>query len=276
MIQITLPDGTNYKVEQGVFDLLIGLRDSAQNPQQLPKFWHLNKAMANHCDKFLEFYGFVLSNGRLSHAQLFQDLFVLFLLDGKSGGRFIEFGATNGVDLSNSLLLEKSFGWTGVLAEPSPQWHDTLRENRSDATIVTDCIYATSGETLDFFVSQTGELSTLEAFRHADSTSMPSNAKSRNLSGYTHKVSTLSLNDLFERHSNDAPVDYMSVDTEGSELLILQNFDFDRFGPKIVTVEHNYSDAQDALDRLFERNGYQRYFKDFTQFDAWYVRADVR
>ena len=42
---------------------------------------------------------------------MFQDLFVLFTLRGKRGGFFVEFGATNGIELSNTCMLEKHFGW---------------------------------------------------------------------------------------------------------------------------------------------------------------------
>ena len=68
----------------------------------------------------------------------------------------------------NTFLLEREFGWKGVLAEPSEQWHSDLKKNRPNATIVTECIYSESGLTLDFFVSAAGELSTLEDFRQSD------------------------------------------------------------------------------------------------------------
>src|SRR5208282_3167640 len=42
-----------------------------------------------------------------SRAQLRQDLFVLSELDFKKNGFFVEFGATNGLDLSNTYLLER-------------------------------------------------------------------------------------------------------------------------------------------------------------------------
>ena len=63
----------------------------------------------------------------------------------------------------------------------------------------------------------------------------------------------------------------MSVDSEGSELLILENFNFEKFSPKILTVEHNFTESQNALDKLFSRNNYKRIFREYTQFDAWYV-----
>jgi len=49
-----------------------------------------------------------------SKSQLRQDLFVLSELGFRKGGFFVEFGATNGVDLSNSFLLENKYGWKGI------------------------------------------------------------------------------------------------------------------------------------------------------------------
>ena len=55
-----------------------------------------------------------------SKAQLKQDLFVLATLNFKRNGYFVEFGATSGVDISNTCLLEFDFGWRGILAEQQP------------------------------------------------------------------------------------------------------------------------------------------------------------
>lgn len=52
--------------------------------------------------------------------QINQDIFVLYTLNWKRNGFFVEFGATNGIDLSNTYLLEKDFGWKGLLSEPNP------------------------------------------------------------------------------------------------------------------------------------------------------------
>ncbi len=65
-----------------------------------------------------------------SKSQLRQDLFVLSELRFKRDGYFVEFGATNGIDLSNSHLLETRFGWQGILAEPARIWHKALKNNR--------------------------------------------------------------------------------------------------------------------------------------------------
>ena len=58
----------------------------------------------------------------------------------------------------------------------------------------------------------------------------------RNKSGHNHKVLSISLNDVFIKYFNSSPIDYMSVDTEGSELLILENFDFKNFLQKLLQL----------------------------------------
>lgn len=88
--------------------------------------------------KFLEF----------SQAQLHQDLFVLSELGFKRGGFFVEFGATNGLELSNSFLPEDKFEWYGILAEPAKKWHKALKNNRPNTKIETDCVWRATGEIL--------------------------------------------------------------------------------------------------------------------------------
>ena len=72
---------------------------------------------------------------------------------------------------------------------------------------------------------------------------------------------TISLNDVFVKYFNGERIDYMSVDTEGSEFLILSNFNFGKYGPKVVTVEHNFTSSEKKLDALFKENKYIEYGK---------------
>ena len=62
-------------------------------------------------------------------SQIYQDVFVLYILNWKRHGFFVEFGATNGLDLSNTFLLEKGFGWKGILCEPVSTWKEDLIKN---------------------------------------------------------------------------------------------------------------------------------------------------
>jgi hypothetical protein len=79
----------------------------------------------------------------------------------------VEFGATDGIELSNSYLLETKFNWRGILVEPSRNWHAELYKNRK-SIIDTRCVYKTSHEKLIFNQTNEAELSTLDHFSESD------------------------------------------------------------------------------------------------------------
>jgi FkbM family methyltransferase len=207
----------------------------------------------------------LVRNLRKSKSQLRQDLFVLSELDFKKNGFFVEFGATNGVDLSNTYLLEKEFGWSGILAEPAKCWHRELRNNRS-ATTESNCVWKNSGSTLTFNEVDVGELSTIDTYSSADL-----HRKARR-QGKTYDVKTISLNDLLSKHNAPKQIDYLSIDTEGSEFEILNNFDFSKHTFQIITCEHNFTPMRDRIFSLLSRNGYARKFESLSKFDDWYIK----
>jgi FkbM family methyltransferase len=203
---------------------------------------------------------------RKSKSQLRQDLFVLSELDFKSNGFFIEFGATNGVDLSNTYLMEKEFGWTGILAEPATCWHRDLKNNRS-SRIETSCVWKDSNSTLTFNETEFAELSTIHTYSGSD---VHREARKR---GKTYEVKTISLNDLLVKHNAPKQIDYLSIDTEGSEFEILSHFDFEKHSFKVITCEHNFTRMRENIFSLLSRNGYVRKYQELSKFDDWYVRS---
>lgn len=50
----------------------------------------------------------------INYSQSYQDMFVLSVLNGKTSGTYLEIGAYEGIFISNTYLLEKKFGWTGL------------------------------------------------------------------------------------------------------------------------------------------------------------------
>lgn len=202
-----------------------------------------------------------------SNAQLKQDLFVLMETNFKKEGFFVEFGATDGVSLSNTFLLEKEFAWKGILAEPGKIWHESLNENRN-CFIETDCVWSTSGERLIFKEVPLASLSTVEGFGENDN-----HTKSRS-TGKTYEVDSISLNDLLKRYNAPLEIDYLSVDTEGTEYLILDHFNFNKYKIKIITVEHNYTPIREKIYGLLSEKGYKRIHEEFSQFDDWYIQTE--
>ena len=211
----------------------------------------------------------------LIKSQLYQDIFAVLMVGNNYDKTFLEFGATDGLELSNTYLLENNCGWTGVLCEPSPQWHDILKKNRPNTKIVTECIWNKSNQKLRFFVSDVGVLSTLEEFKESDKLSIPGNTKLRIEKGNLVTVNTISLNELIEKEFNGKSPSYISIDTEGSEYEILKAFDFKKYDPVCFTIEHNFTNLQKDIDEIMKNHNYLRIFKEITAFDAWYVRNDV-
>jgi FkbM family methyltransferase len=204
-----------------------------------------------------------LVNDRTSAAQLKQDLWVLHETGHKRHGYFVEFGAADGITASNTYLLERDFGWRGILAEPNPVWHADLTRNRS---AVTDfrCVFTTTGERIAFAATRHAGLSTIARFIAADG-----HARSRE----DHRiieVETVRLHDLLEQHGAPHRIDYVSIDTEGSELEILQAFDMTRWDVKLLSVEHNHTANTAGIDRLMQSRGYERRYASYSQIDAWY------
>jgi FkbM family methyltransferase len=206
-----------------------------------------------------------------SCAQLCQDLWVLWETGGKREGFFVEFGATNGRDKSNTCLLEEGYGWNGILAEPFTRWHAELAQNRR-ARIDHRCVWKESGQQLQFVVTpEMPDYGGLAARAFDDL-----HAGLRGQSGERALVQSVTLNDLLREHDAPSHVDYLSIDTEGSELDILQAFDFDRYRIDLISVEHAFHEAKRrALRALLQGHDYVQRFPRFSQWDDWYVRRDL-
>ncbi|SHJ25183.1 methyltransferase, FkbM family [Shimia gijangensis] len=199
-----------------------------------------------------------------SQSQVRQDLFALAQLNFKRNGFFLEFGATDGLAHNNSFLMECQFGWNGILSEPARGWHDALKSRRK-CIIDTRCVWKLTGESIQFTEAPRGENSSISAF---------SNSK-RKLRGQNYSVESVSLNDLLDQHNAPDILDYVSIDTEGSEFEILNAFDFKSRAFRVLNVEHNFAPQREDLFRLLTSHGYKRVLEPVSRFDDWYIRPDL-
>ena len=171
----------------------------------------------------------------------------------RKNGFFVEMGAQDGIINSNTLLLETEYGWTGILAEPDRRCREILPINRPGSQIDFDCVWAMTGETKTFYQSNGLDdgRSTIEEYsRIGHAPRIENNWK-------TYPVQTISLIDLLQKHNAPRYIDYLSLDTEGSELEILKAFDFTQYKFGCITIEHNRrSDYSDALQKLLNSVGY--------------------
>lgn len=193
--------------------------------------------------------------------ELGQDQFVLETLDEKRHGYFVEFGAMDGKAYSNTYLMEQHYGWTGIVAECNPRFWPELTANRS-CRIDDRAVYDMTGLELDFVCLDHGY-----------------SGLARPGVRYDHSVitvPTVSLNDLLVQHHAPDHIDYISMDTEGSELTILQAFDWSRWQVAILTIEHNHREpARSAIRQIMQDRGYRRVLEEKSQYDDWFVHESV-
>jgi len=200
-----------------------------------------------------------------SKSQFRQDLFALSKLNFKKKGFFVEFGACDGLIGSNSYLLEKYFNWNGILAEPGVFWHSKLKQSRA-VNIETNCVWKSSDEKVLFNETENyKQLSTIDSFSRYDY------AKQYRNKGNKYKVKTISLLDLLQKYNAPKSIDYLSIDTEGSEYEILKSFDFNQYEFQVITCEHNFSPLREKINNILKQNGYKRVLTSISREDDWYL-----
>lgn len=205
-----------------------------------------------------------------SYSQHGQDTFVYetFFKRRTEPGTFVDIGAYDGVTFSNTLLFER-LGWMGACVEPLPPAFSKLRSLRK--VICVNCAVA----------DRAGEAMFVEAEMPAPFEQMYSGLKA-NLDDYhtrlirehgrnvkQYKVPVKTLQDILAE-VGIRRIDYLSVDTEGSEWKILRDFDLATYGVTVISVENNSRD--DKLRRLMAQSGY-RLIKTFAGFDELYALA---
>jgi FkbM family methyltransferase len=204
-----------------------------------------------------------------SRSQLGQDVFALSFVGPHKSGYFVEFGATNGKSFSNTFLLEKHFGWTGILCEPGRAWLPELQKNRT-AKIDIRCVYSNSELMVNFLETDMGERSAIEGYGGDDEHSGTRDVK------HSYEVVTVSLLDLLNYHDAPRHIDFLSVDTEGSEFEILNAFDFSQYSFGAIAVEHNYSASREKVRALLLSHGYCQVYPELSDFDDWFVLKTIQ
>ena len=207
-------------------------------------------------------------------SQLGQDKIVDDYLHGKRQGVFVDIGAYDGLTFSNTLMLERDRNWTGICIEPLTDIFAELRTNRS-CICVQACIGNREEVAVEFLAVQS------EAARTRMLSGVLSEYDPRHLARVDDELSEFGgskgvirvpmrhLHALLHEHGI-SHVDYLSIDTEGSELLILRSTILSAIGNPCVTVENNYNDS--SIDAVLREQGYRLHTT--IEWDRFYVYGE--
>lgn len=150
---------------------------------------------------------------------------------GKRGGVLVDVGAADPVVISNSHFLLAEYDWQGFLIEPLPKFARACREHYADNPRVKVIEAAAAGdpETLmypfDYCTTSSTEWRDRVIKMHNAVYDPPI------------KVRGAGLGELLKEAGCPRLIDFLSVDVEGMDNLVITSMDWDYFTVDLICVE---------------------------------------
>lgn len=210
-------------------------------------------------------YGILAYKAKKSYAQQGEDLIVKFVFDhlGIQKPSYLDIGAHHPYYLSNTALLYK-YGSRGINIEPNPELIKNFKLHRKNDINLNIGITDIEAS-LDFFIMSESTMSTFskkEALRIDNETRIKIKK--------TITVPTFPVKNIINQYYNSIFPDFLSIDVEGLEHIILETIDFEHSFPKVICLETmTYSESgqemkrTDLIDYLIKK-GYFVYADTYT------------
>lgn len=173
----------------------------------------------------------------------------------KRNGFYIECGANDGIEQSNTRCYETELGWRGLLIEASPIACAKCRTNRSlETNIIENCALVSS------------EYKGLTVTGDFDGHPMASIQGARRSNGLQVEVPARTLSSILNEHGIEK-IDLFSLDVEGYELDVLKGIDFMRHRPMWMVIEIYEKDFSNVL--MFLAHHSYMFHRNLSCFNRW-------
>jgi len=142
-------------------------------------------------------------------------------------GFYIECGANDGVNQSNTWYFEKTLGWKGLLIEPVEEVFDELKKNRSKRNFFFKKAlrpFSYKNKNVFLKINPKDSLSTRSTTDDIDSR-------------VQIKVQSSNLNFLLDKIKAPKIIDFFSLDVEGDEFQVLKGINFKKYTFSYILVE---------------------------------------
>lgn len=164
------------------------------------------------------------------------------------GGFFVEAGANDGVNFSNTYYLERARGWTGVLVEGIPDLYRACVRHRPRSRVVNCALVPPEREgslvTMHYSNLQS-IVSGAMSYEHVED-----GLRSQGERTYEVKVPGRTLSSVLDE-AMPPRFDLLVLDVEGYEAQVLRGLDLDRHAPRFALVEVLDDDAQAGVNAVF-------------------------
>ena len=209
--------------------------------------------------KLKQFWRNSIENHKVSYSQCGEDLIIqqLFSVLGVKNVNYLDVGAHHPSYLSNTYLFYKN-GGHGVCVEPDPSLFSEFKKKRP-SDINLNCGVGVSSGVADFFIMST---STLNTFSRLEAERYESYGKQKIVNTVSMELRT--INSIINQFFDNCP-NFVSLDVEGLDYMILNVFDFVKYRPEVFCLE-TLSYTEDNSERkiseiidLMHANGYMTY-----------------
>lgn len=159
---------------------------------------------------------------------------------------FVDIGANDGVLCSNSGFFEFDLNWKGICIEPHPVIFKRLEENRN--CILYNCCVSEIEDIVEFcaientidspgmymdMISGIVNFYSNDHKQRVEKEIQETNSKRNIINIQSRKL------DSILKENNISHVNYLSIDTEGSEYSILKSIDFDSTTIDVISSENS-------------------------------------
>jgi FkbM family methyltransferase len=193
----------------------------------------------------------------------------------KDGGFFVEAGANDGYQQSNTYSLERLRGWRGVLVEPVPDLYREAVRERPGARVFNCALVAEGHPDPGVTLRYGGLMTVVAGDEQADRDWVAAaHAVAQEEPEHEFTVPARTLSSLLDEVG--APeVDLLSLDVEGYEPQVLAGLDLDRHAPRYVLVEiRDPESGRGAIDAIL--GGRYAEAEQLSPYDVLYSRTDVK
>ena len=167
-----------------------------------------------------------------------EDAYIKTLFPDNYIGTCIEVGAYDGISLSNTYYFEQK-GWKSLCIEPIPSSFNKCAQIRKECyqCCISENDYADKEFTIFHLNDNLCAISSLEPDQR-----LIDSHKHLITQVSTCMVKVRSLNSLLAELNFPKKIDFISIDTENTELDVLKGIDFNIYDVKILVIENNYNE----------------------------------
>lgn len=174
------------------------------------------------------------------------------------GGWFVEAGAYDGFQQSNTYYFARLKGWRGVLIEPLPQLAERCRKRRKESTVVVCALGAPEDAGHSVRLRHAGLMTMVCGALADDSTEQARASQGLRGQGLPPMEQFVdapvrTLTDVLAETATPPDFDLLSLDVEGSEVSALRGLDLTRFLPRAICVEVRHENLEAVQSLLGDR-----------------------